>query len=269
MIELPGTPLPRPASPAAAGPFAAPQAPSADAWRLACVPLGAVRAEGAWAPLGAGVLFVDAPVLWLLTTRSVVEGAQGAPVGAWVPTTDGAHAVVDLSTGRRGTPLDWVLHPERDLAATVFPIGARLVLKAFSEAQTLPDELLAPLLPVAVAAFAHGLGPAGQRPAPLAFAGALAGAPGEGDPAGRVLLATAPLPPRNAGAPLLAQLPPQAGGGVALAGIATHATALPEPPTSLLPPVRLTVALPVAAALSLVRGEAGKAARQAALVAGK
>ncbi|MCO5169803.1 MAG: hypothetical protein M9894_25985 [Planctomycetes bacterium] len=244
-------------------PFDRPQAPSPDEWRLACVPLGALRGEGAWSPLGAGVLFIDAPVLWLLTARSVLEAAGGAPVAAWAATTDGAGTMIDLTTGRPGTPLDWVRHPERDLAATVFPVGARLKLKAFAEAQTLPEEHLAPLARVAVGAFAFGFGATTQRPSPLAFDGAVAGVEA------RAILSSAALPSRSAGAPLLAQLPPQSGGGVALAGIATHAVVLPEPPTSPLPPVRLTVAAPIALAIALVRGEAGKAARAAAVAAGK
>ncbi len=247
-------------------PYEAPRAPSADEWRQAFVPLGVTRGE-VWAPLGAGVLLVDSPVVWLVTARSVLEGAGASPVVAWVAATtetgDG-HALIDLSTGR-AADLAWLRHPERDLAACVFPIGSTWRIKAFNEARTLQETDLQPLLPACVVGNPYGIGAPGQRPTALALDGTLAGV----DVSARTIITTAPLLPRNAGAPLLVPLPPQAGGGVSLAGIATHSVAVSEGVQSTLSPVRLTIAAPIALAFELIRSPAGKAARKAALAAGK
>jgi hypothetical protein len=248
-------------------PYDAPKAPSADDWRHAFVPLGVSRAEG-WQPVGAGVLLVDSPIVWLVTARSVLEAAGGSPIVAWVGTSSAekgeGHAFADLTTGRTGD-LAWLRHPERDLAACVFPIGPTWRVKAFSEARTLLEPDLQPLLPACVVGTAWGLGAPGQRPVPLALDGTLAGI----DPGARTIITTAPLLPRNAGGPLLVQLPAQAGGGVALAGIATHSVTVSEGVQSTLPPVRLTIAAPIALAFELIRSAPGKAARKAALASGK
>lgn len=250
-------------------PYDAPRAPSADDWRHAFVPLGVTRGD-TWQPVGAGVLVVDSPVVWLVTARSVLDGVGAAPVVAWVATaperTDKAegHAFVDLTTGR-SADLAWLRHPERDLAACPFPVAPSWRVKAFSEARTLLEPDLQPLLPACVVATAWGLGAPGQRPVPLALDGSLAGV----DPGARTIITSAPLLPRNAGAPVLVQLPAQAGGGVALAGIATHSVSVAEGVSSTLPPVRLTIAAPIALAFELLRSPAGKAARKAALAAGR
>lgn len=244
-------------------PYDAPRAPSADEWRQAFVPLGATRGD-VWTPLGAGVLLVDTPVVWLVTARSVLEPAGASPVVAWVDTLEGGNALVDLTTGRTGD-LAWLRHPERDVAACIFPIGATWKIKAFNEARTLQEADLQPLLPACVVGSPYGIGAPGQRPTALALDGTLAGV----DAAARAIITTAPLLPRNGGAPLLVPLPVQAGGGVALAGIATHSVSVAEGVQSTLPPVRLTIAAPIALAFELIRSAAGKAARKAALSLGR
>lgn len=244
-------------------PYDAQRAPSADEWRQAFVPLGTARGD-VWTPLGAGVLLVDNPVVWLVTARAVLDAAGASPIVGWVETVDGGNALVDLSTGRTAD-LAWLRHPERDLAACVFPIGTTWRIKAFNEARTLQEADLQPLLTTCVVGSPYGIGAPGQRPTALALEGALAGV----DLAARTIVTSAPLLPRNGGAPLLVPLPPQAGGGVVLAGIATHSVAVPEAVQSTLAPVRLTIAAPIALAFELIRSAPGKAARKAAMAPGR
>jgi hypothetical protein len=83
-------------------------------------------------------------------------------------------------------------------------------------------------------------------------------------PGGR-LITTAPLLPLNVGAPLVMQAPAEAGGGLGLIGLLTRTLVVPEPPGSPAPPVRMAEAVPIEAAVALVRSDAGRAQRRLAI----
>lgn len=239
-----------------------PQTIPPEEWLSAFVPLGLTRDE-AWSPAGAGTLLIDPPVLWLLTAKSLVESAGEERIAGLVRREDGA-TLVDLTTGRRGSELDWLPHPEHDLAAIVFPVDASWKLKAFAEQRCFPSRDLQPLQPAATVGCPYGLG-ADTEPFPVVLSGAIAAV----EPNRVQVLATAPLLPRNAGAPLLIPLPSQAGGGVALAGITTATLCVPESHQSNAPPVRITKAVAVSQALALIRSDGGKAMREAAVGKGQ
>ena len=50
------------------------------------------------------------------------EARGSAPITGWVENQEGA-TLVDLTTGRIGGDLDWIVSPEHDLAACLFPIN--------------------------------------------------------------------------------------------------------------------------------------------------
>lgn len=233
--------------------------PHPDEWLGAFVPLGKLENE-TWSPLGAGVLFVEAPILWLLTARSVLEAAGDAPISAWVRDSKQG-TLLDLTTGRRGTPLDWIASEEDDVAVCIFPTDRSFKFKAFNESQCFPAHDLQALLPTATLCAPYGLAPLTGWTKPLVLTGSMASVDRESGQ----LVTTSPLLPRNTGAPLLVTLPSQSGGGVHLAGILSHTVTVPEPYQSTASAVRLAVGQPVLAALALIRGEQGRKQREAAL----
>ncbi len=230
-----------------------------DDWLGAFVPLG-VASERTWTPLGAGVLLVDAPVVWLITARAVLQEAGDRRLAAFVSEQAGG-LVLDLTTGRRGTPLDWLVDEEHEVAACVVPIDPAWGTRAFPEARCAPAERLQAGTPVQGLACVHGVPGVSERTAPLLLPGVVA----RRDPTR--LVTTVPLPPHNIGAPLLLPLPAQLGGGVALLGVFTRSAAVPEPGAA--SPLRLGLVTPIAAALSLVRSERGKAQRRVALTSAR
>lgn len=220
-------------------------------WLGAVVPLGLAR-EGAWRPIGAGALFIDPPVVWLLSVGSLLDAVPAdRNLAAFVSEEQGG-TVLDLTTGRRGTPIDWIRHASLDLAACLFPINPAWSIKAFPEARCVESEQLFPGLAVQAVCSAYG-SELGARPAPLLLGGTLA----RKEPAG--LVTTLPLLPQNAGTPLLVPISAQEGGGVALAGILLRRIALPDPGLA------LSVAAPITEALGLIRSEAGRAQRRIAV----
>lgn len=227
----------------------------------AVLPLGRTGG-GAFQPLGAGVLFIDSPLVWLLTARSVLEATGDAALGAYVsPEREGT--VVDLTTRRRGTPLDWIVDPALDVAACLLPIDPTWPIKAFPEARCVTPALVPAEETVWSVCFPWGLpGQAGPPPRVL-LPGTLARGEGER------LVTTTPLLPLNAGAPLVMKAPAEAGGGLGVIGLLTRTLVVPEPAGSQAPPVRLAEAVPISAAVALVRAEAGKAQRRLAIEASR
>ena len=243
-------------------PMDTPRVTPAAEWLHAFVPLG-LQEQETWTPCAAGVLVIDNPVVWLLTARRVLDALEGRTVAALFKGPEGRPLVLDLTTGRGADgPLPWLRHPELDLAALIVPIQPGWQVKAFTEARCLRLEEVEPLQRAGVVSAIYGL-EGGGDPRPAALDGAIARV----DPERHELLTSAPLLPRNAGAPLVVALPPQSGGGVSLAGVATHTIAVPEPLQSSAAPVRLTAAVSISAALGLLRGQAGRAQRARALAA--
>ena len=222
-------------------------------WLSAFIPLG-TYGEQAWTPVGAGVLIVDLPVVWLVTAKSIVHGAGATPLAAFLKAGEGS-AILDLSESHTASGLSWLEHASLDLAATLFPINPAWEVKAFSQQQCAPAEELRPLLPVCSLGCPYGT-IASPRPAPILLAGALA------QVAAPHLHATAPLLPLNQGAPLI--LASGVGGAIQLAGILTRTLIVPEPDPRV-PPVRLSEAVAMEAVWDLVRGEAALAQRKRAV----
>lgn len=231
-------------------------------WLGSFVPLGLSREGQSWVPIGAGVLYIDHPVLWLITARVVLQRAQdaGRPLSAYVSQDQGG-TILDLTTGRRGTPLDWLIDEPSGLATCLFPVDPRWPLKAFPEARCGGFDQLTPAMQVLTVGAVYNQAEALGHPGPLPLVLTSSVARVE---ATRVIL-NAPLPPQNLGAPLLVPVSGESGGGVGLAGIVTAVATIPAEPGTPASSLRLAVTSPVLAALNLIRSDAGDAQRRFAI----
>lgn len=216
----------------------------------AFVPLG-TYSEQAWSPSGAGVLIVDLPVVWLVTAKSLVAAAGEAPLAAFLAHGEGG-TVLDLQESHAASGLGWILHPDLDLCATLFPLNPAWEVKAFSQQQCAPAGELHPLLPVSSLGCPYGMLPAG-RPEPCVLSGSISLVK---EPH---LYSSAPLLPQNRGAPLI--LGSALGGKIQLAGVLTRTLLVPER-DGRIPPVRLSEAVGMEKVWELVRGPEALAQRE-------
>lgn len=230
-------------------------------WLGAFVPLGLSKGEArSWSPIGAGVLLIDTPILWLVTARSLLQRAEEAkqPLSAFVSEDQGG-TVLDLVSGRRGTPLDWLIDEASGLAVCLFPVDRRWPLKAFPDERCAGFEQLVPAMPVLTVGAVYGGIAQGERPLPLVLTGSVARVEAQR------LICAAPLPPQNVGAPVMVPVAAESGGGVAVAGVVTAAASVPAEPGAPGNSLRLIAAAPIGAALSLIRSDAGDAQRRFAI----
>lgn len=223
------------------------QAVPVDEWLKTFVPLGTYT-EDAWSPAGAGVLVVDLPVVWLVTSKRLVRSMSG-PVAAFLEHDEGA-TILDLSEGHAKSGMDWIEHEELDLIISLFPMSPAWKIKAFTQQQCVPSADLSQLQPLVSAGCPYGTIEV-ERPRPFMFEGSIANL-------SRPLIhTTAPLLPQNAGAPLF--LP-----GVEafkLAGVLSRTLLVPEGDPRV-PPVRLAEAVGMEPVWDLVRGEKARALRK-------
>lgn len=229
-------------------------------WLQAVVPLG-LRADGdQWLPRGLGVLLIQDTVLWLAIPRSLLASAAGHPMLALID-DGGAGATVDVTTGRSGTATDWILDPDDDLAVSIFPHSPTFRVKAFTPSACLPFKLVQPMLQVTAVNCPYGSGEPGfAEPRPILLPGTISRV----EPERRSFYTDARMLPSNLGAPIVTSIPAEAGGGVALAGIAVGAMTVPEPAGSPRPPLVLTTCLASAAIVALLQSDATRAQRELA-----
>ncbi len=229
-----------------------PQKPGATDWLHVYLPLGCKNGDN-WTPVGGAFLLLDQPMLWLVTATSAITAAGGAPVSTWVRTADGV-VLLDVTDSQRRSGLDWIHHPA-GLSASLFPADPKFKLKAFTETQCTRVRNLRPLQPAAAIGQLYG---ADFDPSPARSPAVLDGIVSAVDERSGAVLATAPLLPRNAGAPLLLASP--YGGDVTLAGVLLDNSIVHEADPRTLP-VRLSRSICVDAALELIRGDDAKTQR--------
>ncbi|MCK5940782.1 MAG: hypothetical protein KAI24_02335 [Planctomycetes bacterium] len=222
------------------------QQKSGSDWLRTFLPLGTTIGES-WEPLGAGVLMMDASMVWLVTAREVAEASVRQQLTTWVPRADDV-VLLDLSDSQTRSGLNWIHHPA-GLSASLFPLAKDFVIKAFAETQCTRVQGLQPLVPTASVGILYGPDvPAPRPPTPNVCEGIVSSA----DPHSGRILSTAPMLPRNAGAPLLLASP--YGGQVTLAGIQLGNILVNENDPRMLP-LRFSSSTCVDAALELIRGE--------------
>lgn len=219
-------------------------------WSGAFVPLG-TYSEEAWSPRGAGVLIVDLPVVWLVTSKSLVRDLGEEALAAFLSHGEGG-TILDLSESHAKSGLGWIEHGEQDVIASVFPMNPAWGIKAFSQQQCAPVEELRPLLPVCSLGCPYGLLPV-ARPEPFLLTGSI------GRLRDSLIYSTAPLLANNVGGPLV--LASGLGGPVKLIGVLTASHLAPEADPRV-PPVRVSEAVGMNAVWDLVRGEQALAQRK-------
>lgn len=233
---------------------------SSSDWLNAFLALGTVRND-AWDPRGGGVLILDRPIVWLVTAREIVEKLGEEELATWIPNEQGG-GLLNLTQAQRQAGVGWVHHPV-GLSATMLPLDPSFRIKAFAETQCTRVRELQPLQPAASLGRLYGpdIDPQ-ETTTPAVLDGIISSANAKTG----TIFTTAPMLPRNAGAPLLLASP--YGGQVTLAGILLGNTMINEPDPRVLP-VRLGRAICVDAALELIRGKDATEQRRRIAEAGK
>ncbi|MEZ6037395.1 MAG: hypothetical protein R3F29_07940 [Planctomycetota bacterium] len=218
---------------------------TASSWLRAFLPLGTRQGER-WAPAGGAVLLHDHPLVWLVTATEVLRSVGGADLTAWVPRAQGA-GLLNLGETHRHAGITWIHHPI-GLSASLFPLDESFQIKAFPENQCTRLRDLQPIHPaVTVGGLYSPDVPTGAHPSPAVCDGIVSSI----DERTGCVYSTAPLLPRNLGAPLLLASP-YGGGAVTLAGILLgNVTLSHADPREL--PVRLSRSVCTDAAFELIR----------------
>lgn len=242
-------------------------------WLSAFVPIGVLRPPNDWAPIGAGVLFHDPPVIWLITAAHVVKGAKGHKIAPLVTHSNGGLAVIQLDDIQSKYGYEWHLHDKLDIAITFMPVSSDWQIKAIDEKLCIKMDELAPSMQCYTVGCPYGVrGFDPQRATPLVLDGIIAGL----DPNSSTIYTSVPTFSGNSGGPIIVRRDPfnPSGGLVVgqpvllLAGIILQARVVsPQGASgsSPLPPLHLGVGVSIEAALQLARSEAALKERERVL----
>lgn len=231
-------------------------------WLKAFLPIGSVGDDRTWRPMGAGVLFSEPPVVWIVTAAHVVRGCeQGERVAVLVGRADGGVSVVDLTRSYAASGIDWCFDSQRDIAAGLLPRSPNHDIKALNRNECLS---IAEVLPstqcytVGCPYAVMGFDPL-RAATPLVLDGIVAGV---NEPELEVYITT-PTFPGNSGGPVILVRPAYSPDGRSLvarkpllfAGIVKAYRLVPRPPSvpdPELPPLHLGVAVAADAVLQLI-----------------
>src|ERR1700752_4558981 len=106
-------------------------------WLQAFVPIGIPAGSNRWRAIGAGVLFLDSGILWLVTANHVLRNAQAERITPLLRKTDGGVALVKLGDVQKSSKTSWIQDEKLDLAAAPLPVFEQVALKAVSEHECL------------------------------------------------------------------------------------------------------------------------------------
>lgn len=242
-------------------------------WLSAFVPIGVLRAPNDWVPIGAGVLFHDPPVVWLITAAHVVKGAKGHKVVPLVTHAKGGLVVIQLDDIQSKYGYGWHLHEKLDIAATLMPLSPDWQIKAIGEKLCIKMDELVPSMQCYTVGCPYGVrGFDPQRATPLVLDGIIAGL----DTSSSTIYTSAPTFPGNSGGPIIVRRDPfnPAGGLVVgqpvllLAGIILQASVVSAQNasgSSPLPPLHLGIGVSIEAVLQLTKSEAALKEREQTL----
>jgi len=222
-------------------------------WLHTFMPLGCVHGDS-WEPRGAGVLLIESPMVWLVTARQVIEELDGKDLVTWVRRKQGP-SLLNISNSQRTAGTEWI-HNDNGVSATLFPVDPSFNIKAFTSGQCTTLRSLQPLQPVASLGALSGMGI--NRP-PHALPAVHEGVISTVDPSANQIHATAPMLPRNTGAPLMLASP--YGGQASIAGILLGNTMLADEDPRVIP-VRLSTATAMDSVLDLIRSTAATEQRK-------
>lgn len=243
-------------------------------WLSAFVPIGVLRSANEWVPIGAGVLFHEPPVIWLITANHVVKNAEGHEIAPLVSAKGGGVTPVRIPEIQEKYGFGWHADESQDVAVTLMPVSSDWEIKAIDESLCMNRSELIPSMPCYTVGCPYGVtGFDPQRATPLVLDGIVSGL----DPESGYIYTSVPTFPGNSGGPIIVRRDPfnPAGGALIgrpilfLAGILLQArlvSSSADPSTALsLPPLHLGVGVSIEAALALIKSSSAQQDRERAL----
>lgn len=243
-------------------------------WLSAFVPIGILRSANEWVPTGAGVLFHQPPVIWLITANHVVENAKGHEMAALVSARGGGVTSARIQEAQERNYYGWIVDETQDVAVTLMPVSPDWEIKAIDESLCMKRAELVPSMPCFTVGCPYGIrGFDPQRATPLVLDGIVSGL----NPDTGQIYTSVPTFPGNSGGPIIVRRDPfnPAGGAIIgapilfLAGIMLQASLVSsgiDPSTGAsLPPLHLGVGVSIEAALALVQSPSAQEVRDRAL----
>lgn len=242
-------------------------------WLSAFVPIGVMRSPNDWLPVGAGVLFHDPPVVWLITGNHVVESAKGQEMAPLVTRAKGGLTVVKIGEIQQKYGYGWHSDETHDIAVTLMPVNPDWQIKAIDERLCIRISDLVPSMACYTVGCPYGVrGFDPQRSTPLVLDGVISGL----DSDSGSIYTSVPTFPGNSGGPIIVRRDPFEPGGsltvgrpvVLLAGIMLQVRLVsPQDPSSAvsLPPLHLGVGVSIETAIDLIRSPSAQEDRERVL----
>jgi hypothetical protein len=226
-------------------------------WLQAFVPLGMLEGKDRWSAVGAGVLFIEHGVLWLVTALHAVRDVKER-IAPLLRKTDGTVLIVSLADVQKSAAFSWLEDGPMDLAATPMPSAPDLQIKGVTRRECLLIKNVIPSMPAYTVGCPYGLtGLDPARPSPLVLDGVVSGT---NEPE-LTIYTSAPTFPGNSGGPLVVHRSPISPTGnhsvgplpLLFAGIVLAARLVPAPDeSSRLPPLHLGIVRSADAVLRLL-----------------
>ena len=136
-------------------------------WLQAFVPVGIATGQK-WAATGAGAVFLEHEILWLVTARHVVLDAGKNRVAQLLTKEDGGIVIVPLADVHKSSGASWVEDEQTDLAATPLPTMPGLAIKAVTGKECISISDVIPAMPSFTVGCPYGVaGLDPGRPGPL------------------------------------------------------------------------------------------------------
>lgn len=238
-------------------------------WLCAFVPLGILHDDQKWVAIGAGFLYLEPPVVWLVTASHVIRDAGQRPLTALVSDNNGRLIVVNLTEVHQNSGLHWHTDDTHDVAIGLMPQDASWQIKAITKEFCLPFSEILPSMTCYTVGCPYGVRSIDPTKAtPLVLDGVVAGV----NSVTKEIYTSAPTFPGNSGGPLLIFVSPinPAGGMVVgrttlfVAGIMKQTALVPDPAQALLP-LHLGIGVSIDPVLQLLDSPSVRAERERVL----
>ena len=241
-------------------------------WIKAFLPIGVLEESGSnIGIIGAGFLYFDPPVIWLITAAHVISGAAGQRIVPVLTHKNGGRIHLDLNAVHETHDLRWHMDEANDVAVAITSVHDDMDIKAVARHNFLPAAELIPSMccyTVGCPYQVTGFDPASN--APLVMDGIVSGL----DFKARKIFTSAATFPGNSGGPLVVyKSPVDPGGGMVIgspvifvAGVMKGLHVIGDPASGA-PPLHLGEAASTDCVLELIESPAAQADKAKAVVA--
>lgn len=183
-------------------------------WLKIFAPIGVLNEKKQWNAVGAGVFFLQEPIVWFVTAYHVIRDLTDHHCLILVGHKTKKIIPIDLTAIHTEHDIDWVCNTTFDIAASPVPIFSDFTLKALKEDNCFSLEKISLSMTAYTMGCPYGL--RGFDPTstdPLVQQGIIAGVNRQEN----IIYTTTPTFPGNSGGPLLVeQKPYNASGGMGL-----------------------------------------------------